>query len=290
MMSRDDLAGSICYPSIKTVASDCSNLYQMVNTGAVLISLVVLVWASVLSFWPGLIIGFPFSQSLLLVVGLILSVFLSKKKPDRVWFAARSLSETVKTLSWRYVMRAAPLDGGGAEACYWDKIKKACEESNDLIRKNKFVIESLDIEMLNIQRSLAIDKKIKLYAEGRVRSQFDWYLNKSKNNKRYSSRLYYLLIIINFLAVVFSVSEESGFIGVKLPTDVLITLAGAVIAWAQCKKFNELAAAYEFTASEIAPLMIEVEKITTDSQLSEFVSTAEELFSREHTQWAAKRS
>jgi len=290
VINTSDVSESISYPDIKSVASRYSKRYQLLNNGIVLISLLVLVLASIISFWPNLALGLPFSQSLLLIAGLFLSMFSSLKKPDRTWFAARSLTETIKTLSWRYIMQAVPLDGCDAENLYWKKIKKACEESNNLIREEVFSVGNYDIKSLISLRSLGFDEKVELYSRGRIHSQLSWYLNKAKENKARSVLIFCFLMLVNLLAVILSISEEAGFSDVKLPVDVLITIAGAVIAWGQCKKFNELSAAYEFTASEIIPLVNEIEKIKTNSELSEFVRIAEELFSREHTQWAAKRS
>src|SRR5690606_15189811 len=39
---------------------------------------------------------------------VFLCIFIGYQKPDRIWYNARAVAESVKTLTWRYMMRAEP--------------------------------------------------------------------------------------------------------------------------------------------------------------------------------------
>jgi hypothetical protein len=88
-----------------------------------------------------------------------------------------------------------------------------------------------------------------------------------------------------------------GFVLVKiakpawtdLPIDVCIVCAGAALTWMQLKRFQELSTAYSLTAHEISLLRGYSQDVSTDAKFSAFVNDAESAFSREHTQWQARR-
>lgn len=57
----------------------------------------------------------------------------------------------------------------------------------------------------------------------------------------------------------------------------------------QVKRFNDLSAAYLLTAQEIGIAATEAPETNTDPAWSRFVNDCEQVFSREHTQWVARR-
>jgi SMODS and SLOG-associating 2TM effector domain 1 len=73
------------------------------------------------------------------------------------------------------------------------------------------------------------------------------------------------------------------------PVEVIAVAASSVIGWMQLKRFDELASAYGLTAHEIGIIKTRFESVNDAATLSRFVSDAENAFSREHTQWAARR-
>ena len=57
----------------------------------------------------------------------------------------------------------------------------------------------------------------------------------------------------------------------------------------QAKRYSELAASYALTAHEISLIREQALNPSTEEEFSKFVSDAENAFSREHTQWSARR-
>ncbi|EBT7445580.1 SLATT domain-containing protein, partial [Salmonella enterica] len=54
-------------------------------------------------------------------------------------------------------------------------------------------------------------------------------------------------------------------------------------------KYNELAVSYFLTAHEIGDIKEQFNYISSENDFLEFVNNAEKAFSREHTQWLARR-
>lgn len=73
------------------------------------------------------------------------------------------------------------------------------------------------------------------------------------------------------------------------PTDVFIAVAASILTWMQAKRFTELSASYTLTANEIALIREEAFNLNREEDLSKFVGDAENAFSREHTQWEARK-
>lgn len=57
----------------------------------------------------------------------------------------------------------------------------------------------------------------------------------------------------------------------------------------QAKRFTELSTSYALTANEIALIREDAYGLEEDVELSKFVGDAENAFSREHTQWEARK-
>lgn len=74
-----------------------------------------------------------------------------------------------------------------------------------------------------------------------------------------------------------------------LPTEALAVAASSALGWMQIKRFNELATAYSLTSHEIGIIKSKFKSVNSAEELSKFVEDAESAFSREHTQWAARR-
>jgi hypothetical protein len=73
------------------------------------------------------------------------------------------------------------------------------------------------------------------------------------------------------------------------PGDTIITLALSVLTWLQAKRYQELAETYSLAAQDIAILEGGLPIVNTEEDFSRFVADAENAFSREHTQWIARK-
>ena len=84
-------------------------------------------------------------------------------------------------------------------------------------------------------------------------------------------------------------------IKIKLPStqlpveEVVAVCASSVLSWLQTKKHQELSASYALTAQETSLIRGEASYVNSEDSLSNFVIDSENAFSREHTQWFARK-
>ncbi|MBD3699151.1 SLATT domain-containing protein [Enterobacter hormaechei] len=69
---------------------------------------------------------------------------------------------------------------------------------------------------------------------------------------------------------------------------ILTTIASSLVGWIQ-KRYSELSASYILTAHEIGVIKEQASYVSSESDFSSFIRDAETAFSREHTQWIARR-
>jgi hypothetical protein len=73
------------------------------------------------------------------------------------------------------------------------------------------------------------------------------------------------------------------------PTDFFIAIAASLLGWIQAKRYTENSASYALATHEISLIREQALSVKTPNDLSLYVGDAENAFSREHTQWAARK-
>jgi len=76
---------------------------------------------------------------------------------------------------------------------------------------------------------------------------------------------------------------------IDISVDWLFSLPIAILGWVQIKRYQELASSYSLTAHEITFAKNELVQKDTESKFAAFVADTENAFSREHTQWYARK-
>jgi anti-sigma-K factor RskA len=227
-------------------------------------------------------------------IGLAILLVRSQSKPEQWWYRCRALAESVKTLTWRYMMRAAPFDGDAATARV-----KFRDELHEIFRQNKDTANKITNDWSgNHQITQAMDEvrgtsranRLAYYLKHRVDEQRDWYKRKSRWNRKRASLWIWVSGIAYVLAAAMVLVRIALPNSQYWPIEPLIVVAASVIGWMQIKKFNELAATYTVTAHEIGLIRPMADAVKNEGEFSEFVNDAEKAFSREHTLWIARQS
>lgn len=256
------------------------------------IHLVVLVTAAVLSAINITDKWVYVFQLLALIAALGCSVYLWGVRPDRYWYAGRAVAESVKTITWRYVSRAEPFQTEDtiAKNDFKQSLKMIFEQNHDVCSK---LIDYSNQEqftcVMQEMRASSLDNRKNNYCEKRIRDQRDWYAKKAAFNKKRANYFFWGLILANFIGVVLAILKVAEIDPIYLPVDVFVTLAASILSWMQAKRFTELSASYALTAHEIGFINEQLATIDSEDDFSKFVGDAENAFSREHTQWAARR-
>ena len=138
-------------------------------------------------------------------------------------------------------------------------------------------------------RANSLEERKQYYLKNRINEQSTWYAKKASYNKSQGKIWFGILIGAQAAAIILILLRiaypEWGY----LPTEMFVVGAGGALTWVQVKRFRELTAAYGITAHEIGIIKGEVAFIKTKEGFSNFVKDSENAFSREHTQWVARK-
>jgi hypothetical protein len=280
------------YPALYGAANEFSAASQGQFFRALAANLALLVAAATMSVINLPEVWFALLQAAILLASLALTIFLAAKKPQRSWYGARALAESVKTVTWRYMMRAEPFKGSEEAAD-----KQLAKTLFNILEANKH-ISSQATQILTVHqstprmreiRSLNLPDRKSFYEKRRIEDQRGWYISKCQENDKKSSFWFSVLIAVNALAIVFALLRALFPSAQNWPTDIFVAASGSLMAWLQTKRFQELAASYTLAAHEIGLFRLGLGHIQDEKALSDFVGDAENAFSREHTQWQARR-
>ncbi len=279
------------FPALYGAANAASMASQKNFFRALFWSLFALVVAAILSVInkPGPELSY--AQICALFISLGCTIYLAAKQPQKIWYGGRALAESVKTVTWRYMMKAEPYDNDSAADRKFTKSLKELLDSNKEVSKQSFHQANTDqvTQSMQATRMLSLADRKTLYQNTRIDDQLKWYTRKALYNKRHATGYFISIIALNILAIGFAISKLSFPNATNWPTDIFIAATGAVIAWVQAKRYQDLATSYTLTAHDIGILKASQQSINDEKKFSSFVGDAENAFSREHTQWQARR-
>lgn len=227
------------------------------------------------------------------VVALGIQTYLVLVRPDRLWWAGRAAAESVKTLTWRYVVGGQPfpvsLRGQDADALFLFRLKEILTDLGDLplIAPASTPPGQITTTMRKL-REQSLQERVRTYRDDRVRDQFRWYSQKARQNNKRVVQFTVATIALESLGVLLATLKAFT----AVPFDLLgpvAALAAAVAAWQQMRQHTTLAQAYSVASQELATIDSTIADGFEEHEWSQFVQDAEEAMSREHTLWRASR-
>ena len=286
---------NLTYPSLYKVADVASLSAQKLHLRLTVAHALLLVLGTTMAVKSLPTKEYSLLIALVFFAALGLSLFLGVKKYEKSWYNGRAVAESIKTSTWRYVMRAAPFEN--VESVQTNKsefrnllnnILRANRELGECIGGHQDTNEQITCEMDQV-RALSVEERKNYYLNHRIDEQRIWYATKAAHNKK-MQRIWFTAIVLAQAAAIGCVLARIAYPDWQYwPTDTLVLIASLCISWTQLKKFNELSSAYSLTAQEIGIIRGQSENIVEEKELSEFVNNAELAFSREHTQWVARQ-
>lgn len=284
------------FPSLYSSADALSRKGQRWQKGffasSFCLNLIAAVLAS-LSRQTQLTLGFVW---MCMVASVMLSMFLYLFRPEVEWFSGRALAESVKTLAWRYSTCAEPYDYGlperEAEMALHTALLTMLREAQDIgsgLATPSGSKPQISQSMKKLRMSSLPDRR-EAYSIHRLQDQQSWYSSQARKNRRLDRVWSFAFVVCQFLALcAAAVAAIHGKTGPVYMVGILTTLAGSLVAWQQLCQFGALATAYGMTSQELASIQSTFSLCTTDKEFSEFVLSAEQAISREHTFWLARR-
>ncbi|AXW60747.1 hypothetical protein CJO94_00930 [Ralstonia solanacearum] len=280
------------YPALFKSASDLSARAQKNFFRAFKLHLGLLIVAAIISMVNSADPLLSIAQAMTLMCALGCAIYLYSVKPDRQWYSARALAESVKTSCWRFVTRAEPFGNPDEQDRhnFVQRLKQVLDSNKDVAgRLNTYLDKSQITDEMERIRGLSTRDRQAYYRDHRIADQLSWYARKAAFNRRMATAFYVALFVTIFVAIVFALGKIRFPSAPYWPTDAFITLAASLLSWIQAKRFQELAVSYALTAHEISFIRQRAEAAANDTELAAFVGDAENAFSREHTQWVARR-
>jgi hypothetical protein len=280
------------FPALYRSADDLSLVSQTHFFRALKLNLILLVLAALLSITSLPHWSVAVFQLLALLGALSCSIYLFGRRPDRYWYAGRAVAESIKTITWRYVCRAEPFqcDDCIAKSDFQRKLKAVVDQNKDVVQSLASHLDAPQITDVMIEmRTRPLEERKAIYAASRINNQLTWYAKKAAFNRRTSNGYFWALIVTNAVAVLSAILRIK-FVDVPFwPTDAFVAVAASLLSWMQAKRFSELAASYSLAAHEIGLIREQSLLPSSDEEFSLFVGDSENAFSREHTQWVARK-
>ena len=281
------------YPALYQSADIGSNLAQKQFLRIIKLEYFLLFLISGLVSTRSLTAISPSIISILLAVLVMLFIYKVVKKKDQDWYRCRALAESIKTLTWRFTMRSHPFDDAKSIDAPISRFREQLHstlKANEHIARNLIVTDEPHItdSMIALRRQ-SLEERISHYAKFRIDEQRTWYSKKSKHNKNAIQLWSIMIVAVYILAFLSLYAVEMGTRHLFLIFDPLIIIATSGIGWMQMKRHGELIASYNLAAHEIGIIGDRSDAVDSEERFSEFVNEAELAFSREHTQWVARR-
>lgn len=279
-------------PSIYSLANQISLKAQQEFCIVLAVNLISLSTAVILSVFYTANLWYIYIQIFTLCLSLFCTVFLSIRSPEKFWYGGRALAESVKTISWRFITKAEPFNSKNDDSIelFIQKLKELVSTNKEITKKSVSSVHSEEItSYMSSARKKSLKDRIQIYSTGRVNDQLNWYQKKAKDNQIKLNTFLFLVVLSTLMAIGFSIGRLSSPDATQWPTDIYVSISTSLLAWIQTKRFQELSASYSQTVVEIKLIKSQLLRIKTESEFSEFVKDAENAFSREHTQWIARR-
>lgn len=280
------------YPALYQSASDLSQGAQITFYRAFLFHMGFLAIASAMSVINSSCAEMAILQALVLIGALGCAIFLYFVRPDSHWYSGRAVAESIKTITWRYISKAEPFNNADEidKHDFGLRLKAIIDQNRDIAGLLTTHLEGLQIspEMERLRQGSASDR-LSYYTMHRIVDQQTWYAKKSITNKKMVNRFFIALILTIAVSIFLSIAKVQYPTAPYWPTDFFVTVAAGLLSWIQAKRFQELSASYALAAHEISLIRQKTGVNMDDTELSNFIADAENAFSREHTQWIARK-
>ncbi|WP_103028501.1 DUF4231 domain-containing protein [Salinibacter altiplanensis] len=288
-------------PSLFRIADQASQDAQWWYLLLVSANLTVLVVASVLASIQlspskiSIIRWLEGGSVFLFALGATLTIVLQNRPFRDKWYDGRSIAESVKTISWRYMMKADPYgkenDSSDVDSQFLEDLRGVLREGNvpPVVTDPRAASGDQITSTMRQVRAFKTAERWNIYKHERIDDQKNWYSNNATKNRKWKTLIFAGVVGAQIIALVFSIATIVKPTITFDPGGVIATIATALLAWLQAKRYEELSKSYSVAAQDLGMVADEAKEVNTEEQLTNFVADAENAISREHTLWLARR-
>jgi hypothetical protein len=213
---------------------------------------------------------------------------LHRRDPQEQWYGGRAAAESLKTLTWKYTVRARPFTGPTdlAERRFRTAVRDVLPGSPDAAGPEPVT------EPMRDARAAPLRERRRLYLNDRVYAQRTWYLSRA-DECDHKANVWGLWIAALFLVgSAVAVLEAEEFPSLRA-LGLFSAGAASVTAWTQLKQFRPLASAYRLAAADLDRIAARLTRLDPSAEAaeaiwSELAADAEDAIHREHVVWRAR--
>jgi hypothetical protein len=222
---------------------------------------------------------------------------LRRGNPQARWYAARAAAESVKTLAWKYTVRARPF-GGPADSPEVDEeyrahVAEVLRTFEDTGVLTPGAVPEITDGMREL-RATGLTARRTMYLRLRVEGQRTWYLAKADACESQSVSWGLGTVALMIVGGAAAVAQASGAISVSL-FGACSAAAAAIIAWTQLKQLRPLVSAYQLAAKELDVVwgklsVLDPNEPDAEATWALLAGDVEDAVAREHTSWRSRRA
>jgi hypothetical protein len=271
-------------------ASATSQRWFTRSTKATLaLTLLAAIFGAVERAWAGWAAAAAFA------IALLLGLLALGRDVEARWYDARSLAETVKSMSWKYAVGCSeyPLVGPDAATATGQFEQRLTELLPILDKLGTLPPSSPAGNGVKTLRAKPLDARRDAYLVGRVQDQLDWYTLRALHHRAWA-------LVWQSLAALLQVAGIAGAVakGLELTSvdwlGIAAAAAAASAAWLRTKDHVTVSRAYAVTAHELALAKTLAPSFADGDPAAEtdwatFVDDTEQAISREHNLWLGRR-
>jgi len=298
-VSEQTLIQSENYPYLfccaDAAAASAQKMYLVVQR----VYIVSLVLGSALNllvpFCSGAALSWVYTLTAIVFAAGLLVLWVGRaRRDDQVWFDNRAVAESVKTASWRFMMKAPPFENDQnadhrfiAELQEIRSARPRCATAPPSTSA-AMVSPAISTAMRQV-RAGALDVRKSMYLAQRLQSARLWYVRKSGIASTAATRWFWSVVALQMIAMALAILQATqGSLPISL-LPVIATCTAAAVAWNQLKRHDEIKQSYALATQELAELESIAAAYLDDNNFPQFVEQVEEAISREHTMWCARR-
>jgi SMODS and SLOG-associating 2TM effector domain 1/SMODS and SLOG-associating 2TM effector domain 3 len=243
---------------------------------------------------PSVAQGWRQASAVALLVSFVVLLLGRVLRTDALWWDARAVAESLRSSAWRFMMRAPAFEsrnGASPEELFRMDVVETLKARPDIsaaVERRRDDDASEISALMQETRRAPLEERRAFYAQQRLDDQKRWYADRARSHERAREACFLAAMLVQLAAVHVAFLQWRPWRLNLVP--LLVAIAASVTTWAQARRHEESAQAYAFVRQELDVMAVRLETAADEAAFEAAVAATEDVFSREHTMWMARRN
>jgi hypothetical protein len=235
--------------------------------------------------WAGVAALAAFVAAALLDISLLLT------NPRKDWYDGRAIAESIKTLTWRFVVGGMPFPSSMPTEIAERQFVSEVDRLLTSVPSTRILPSAAPTitKTMRTLRETSLDERRGSYIAERIIEQQRWYASRAKRCQASADRWRIVLLLFEASGATAALLKALGILHIPIE-GVVAAAAGAAASWLELREYDRLARGYSYAAIELSGIQNHLQISNDESSWSEAVAEAEQAISREHMAWRARRT